>query len=66
MQRDKELETTQQKAEAKKMEFKKNLRENIISLKDVGYMIFKQGFDEAITQVKHFKNGALINLSKVN
>ena len=48
MQRDKELEAKWQKVESKKVEFEKKLQEEIVSLEDVGYTMFDEGFDKTI------------------
>ena len=36
-----------------------------MALKDVGYAMFKQGFNEAIAQVHHFNTGMPINFWNV-
>ena len=42
------------------------LREEMERLEDAAYICYKQGFDEALTQVKHFANGSMVDLSRVD
>ena len=50
----------------KKANLEKKLWEEIKGLEDASYAMFEKGFDEAISQVKHFNNKSSINFSKVN
>ena len=69
VQSDRELEAKQQRANnvvSEKIKLEEQLQVKIEGLEDVGYAMFKSGFNESIAKVKHFNSGALINFSKVN
>ena len=69
MQKDRELEAKWQredKAVSKKTKLEKKLWAEIEGLEDAGYAMFKEGFDKAIAQVKHFNDKASIDFSKVD
>ena len=69
LQRDRELEAKCRKAEKalhEKVEEEKKQGEEIQKLKDVAYVCYEQGFDEALAQVKHFANKTPIDLSRVD
>ena len=42
----------------------KEVAEKIEELKDAGYIIFEEGFDKAITQIKHFSSESSIDFLK--
>ena len=37
-----------------------------MSLEDVGYAMFEQGFDKAVAQVKHFNTNVPINFARID
>ena len=49
-----------------KDEGEKELREEIQKLEDATYVCYKQGFNKALTEVKHFSSGTSIDLSRVD
>ena len=44
----------------------KVLCEEMKRLEDVAYVGYEQGFNEDLTQVKHFSSGSMIDLSRVD
>ena len=66
LQRDRELEAKQQKAELKKVELEKKLQEETVTLEDAKYAMFEQGFNEVVAQVKHLNIGVPIDISVVD
>ena len=49
-----------------KAELEKKSREEIASLEDVDYVMFKQGFNKAVAQVKHFNTSLSIDFFRVD
>ena len=69
LQRDRELDAECRKFEGvayEKEEKIKALGEESKWLKDAAYLCYEQGFDETLTQVKHFASGSLVDLSRVD
>ena len=68
-QREKELEAERQRVERDALERKKveeMLQDEVEKLGDAAYAYYEQGFDKALTQVRHFARGTPVNLSKVD
>ena len=59
------MKAKQCKVEFERVKLKKKLLEEIISVKDLAYAMFKQGINEVIAQIKHFNVEMLINYSNV-
>ena len=65
-QKDVEIEDEWWKVELEKVKLKKKFPVEIESLKDARYVMYEEGFDETIAQVKHFNVNVLINFSMVD
>ena len=56
---------------AKRVAHEKEKEEKVLhkemgQLEDASYVCYEQGFDEALTQVKHFASGSTVYLSRVD